>query len=90
MGWASGRNHAGRDVGYSVPATCDLAGCEAKIDLGLYYVCGGMHDGDEHGCGDYFCGEHLSYYWRGESEEEMSPQLCDKCGELWMKGDDDA
>jgi hypothetical protein len=45
-------------------------------------VCGGMHDGGEHGCGGYFCAGHLSYSFRGE-DEEMSPQLCAGCLEVW-------
>lgn len=96
MGWSYGINLEGREVGYSVEATCDYAGCGEKIDRGLAYVCGGMHDGDEYGCGRYFCGTHLAYWfrrdpdanWRSSSDpddhEEMSPQLCDECGPRWQ------
>lgn len=64
MGWGSGTNLAGREVGYLVDAVCDLPECDTKIDRGLAYCCGGMHDGMEHGgaqyaCGGYFCSEHL-------------------------------
>jgi len=95
MGWAYGVNQEGREVGYGVGATCDTAGCDAEIDRGLAYVCGGMHDGDEHGCGRYFCGEHLSYWFKladpadDESEERMSQQLCDECGQRWESGEGD-
>lgn len=83
MGWGYGINDQGREVGYGVEATCDHEGCDEKIDRGLAYVCGGMHDGDEHGCGRYFCGEHLGYYWRGP-DEDMSVQLCGACGPRWQ------
>lgn len=59
MGWSYGHNAAGREIGYSVEAECDEDGCDEDIDRGLSYVCGGMHDGGEHGCGGYFCGAHL-------------------------------
>ncbi len=41
MGWAYGVNPSGREVGYSVAGVCDEEGCEAEIDLGLAYACGG-------------------------------------------------
>lgn len=59
MGWGFGINHEGREVGYTVEATCDEESCLAKIDRGLAYACGDMHDGGEWGCGKYFCGNHL-------------------------------
>jgi hypothetical protein len=58
MGWGSGTNAAGREVGYAIDATCDEPDCTVEIDRGLAYVCGGMHDGAEHGCGGYFCSDH--------------------------------
>lgn len=62
MGWSGPMPNAeGRSVGYAVDATCDLQGCERKIDRGLAYVCGGMHDGGDHGCGRYFCEYHLFF-----------------------------
>jgi hypothetical protein len=82
MGWAFGVNREGREVGYGVLATCDQDGCNARIDRGLGCVCGGMHDGDEHGCGRYFCGEHLLYTYWGE-EEIPSPQLCAECADAF-------
>ncbi len=61
MGWAYAINAEGRKVGYSVPAICDQNFCFEKIDRGLCYVCGGMHDGGENGCGLYFCEFHRVY-----------------------------
>lgn len=84
MGWAYGTNAEGREVGYGVEATCDQDGCEAEIDRGLAYVCGGMHDGGEHGCGHYFCVGHL--YFALPPDERG--QLCEAC--LGDEEDDDA
>lgn len=77
MGWAFCVNARGREVGYGIEATCDEPGCLAEIDRGLDYVCGGMHDGGDHGCGKYFCGQHTSYAWR--DDEPVSEQLCTAC-----------
>ena len=74
MGWAGPMPNAeGRMVGYAVPAVCDLDGCEEKIDRGLAYVCGGMHDGGEFGCGKYFCPTHM---FMGVALPE---QMCEQC-----------
>lgn len=60
MGWAyCGVDRYGREIGYGIEATCDQRGCEANIDRGLGYCCGRMHNGDEGGCGRYYCGDHL-------------------------------
>jgi len=75
MGWAHIVLPDGREVGYAVSATCDKDGCDESINRGLGYVCGGMHEGDEHGCGNYFCGAHLVYVL---SSEDV-PQLCEAC-----------
>lgn len=52
----------GREAGYGVEAECDQAGCDARIDRGLGYLCGQSPDGhrdfEEPGCGKYFCSEH--------------------------------
>ena len=77
MGWAYGRNANGREVGYSVDAICDDPTCTTQIDRGLAYCCGGMHDGDEHGCGDYFCEKHL--FFACPPPNEPVPQLCAAC-----------
>lgn len=79
MGWSYGINIEGREVGYSVEATCDLDGCEEKIDRGLAYVCGGMHDGDEHGCGRYFCASHMLM------GIGIPDQLCEACAEVYER-----
>jgi hypothetical protein len=63
MGWAMGFDRKWqRDIGYGVPAICDHPDCTEEIDRGLPYVCSGQqpHGGD-HGCGLFFCGEHLSF-----------------------------
>lgn len=79
MGWSLGHDRRwgkyGRDIGYGVPAICDHPGCGKKIDRGLAYVCGGDAYGGEHGCGLYFCGDHLTHEDRGED----CPPLCERC-----------
>lgn len=52
MGWAVG-NRDGRDIGYGVPGQCDKPGCQARINRGMSYACGGR-------CGRFFCSEHLT------------------------------
>ena len=80
MGWGLGLNKKGRAIGYGVRAVCDEPGCKKKIHRGLDYVCGGMHDGDEHGCGDYFCYDHLLVSDVG--------QLCKKCYQKYALSED--
>jgi hypothetical protein len=87
MGWGYGHNADGREIGYLVSGECDFEGCHAAIDRGLAFVCGGMHDGGEHGCGRYFCAAHLFHGFRGE-DEEMSPQLCAECLKVWEAGNE--
>ncbi len=80
MGWGNcGRNSETGDLmGYAHLGTCYKNGCETKIDHGLSYVCGGMHEGDGFGCGRYFCEPHLSFV-----ENKKHPvgyvQLCEDC-----------
>lgn len=71
MGWAfCGEDDLGRPIGYGVEATCDFEGCDEKIDRGLGYCCGSMHNGDnDDGCGRYFCGAHQ---WEGEQGHECT------------------
>ena len=77
MGWAyCGKDSEGRDIGYSIEATCDYPGCDAEIDRGLAYACGGMHGQEEVGCERYFCPEHLSYW---EDENGKLWQVCKLC-----------
>ena len=74
MGWSVGYDtNWCRDIGYGVPAICDSPDCDAAIDRGLSYVCGGEPYGGERGCGLYFCFEHLGY------ASATGPQLCAMC-----------
>jgi hypothetical protein len=80
MSWAVGfDSYWGRDIGYGVPALCDYPGCGAKIDRGLGYVCGGQPYGGEHGCGLYFCGQHLAYGHTDEDGSEVDGEFCERC-----------
>jgi hypothetical protein len=72
MGWSIGYDSTfDRFIGYGVPATCDHPECKQEIDRGLSYVCGSEPYGGEHGCGLYFCAEHL--WMKG------GVQLCERC-----------
>lgn len=73
MGWGTGQNKSGREVGYLVKSPCDEAGCATEIPLGVESACGGMHDGGDHGCGGYFCEKHLRYH------DDLEVSLCAKC-----------
>lgn len=79
MGYAFYELCDGREAGYGVEATCDEDGCDESIDRGLAYLCGDdPHiNGDEPGCGQYFCSAHL-YYVAGE---DRAVQRCDRCSE---------
>ena len=79
MSWAFGVLSDGREIGYSVEAECDQAGCSARIDRGLAYVCGSMHEGGDSGCGYYFCAEHLVSGC--EPVEGEYCQLCSPCAQ---------
>jgi len=73
MGWSIGQDiRWGRDIGYCVPAVCDHPDCNADINRGLSYVCGGHPYGGERGCGLFFCRRHLRLH-------ERLPQLCERC-----------
>jgi len=59
MGWSIGYDSMWqRDIGYGVPAFCDHPDCDAEIDRGLSFVCGGQPYGGDKGCGLYFCQRH--------------------------------
>lgn len=81
MGWSVGfDSNWQRDIGYGVPAYCDHPDCNAEIDRGLAYVCGGEPYGGLRGCGLFFCGDHLFYPHdlcsrcdRGEAPYEPKP-----------------
>ena len=73
MSWAVGYDsNWDRDIGYGVPSVCDHPDCNKEIDRGLNYVCGGNPYGGEHGCGLFFCDEHLFL-------ERNNPQRCERC-----------
>ena len=58
-GWGDcGEDSLGRPIGYYFEGTCDHPGCNAVIDRGLAYSCGGMHGQDEFSCEEYFCYKH--------------------------------
>lgn len=75
MSWAYGIAADGREIGYSVKDICNEPGCSAEIDRGLSFVCGGMHEGGDHGCGSYFCTAHMDVV----EHEGKYFQLCSKC-----------
>jgi hypothetical protein len=76
MGYGvGGPDERGRWVGYEVPATCDHPKCNAVINRGLAYVCGGEPFGGEFGCGLHFCGAHLGY----AGDRRDNKQLCPRC-----------
>jgi len=88
MGWANcGSDDLGRPIGYAHEATCDHPGCNAKIDRGLSYVCGGMHGGTEYGCGRYFCEVHRSTYF-SDKHHYHEGSLCEACGKAFETGED--
>jgi len=77
LGWQIGfDSNWNRDIGYGVPATCDRPGCGKPIDRGLSYVCGGEPYGGEHGCGLYFCEQHLTGYRKAG---DRHVQVCGRC-----------
>jgi len=50
------------EAGYGVIDTCHEENCEAGIDRGLGQLCGSTPgEADEHGCGWWFCDEHLYF-----------------------------
>lgn len=84
MGWAIAYEpERDRDIGYGVPAECDHPDCKEQIDRGLSYVCGGRPYGEPHGCGLFFCYEHLLMEDRSEMAdgeiETETIQLCERC-----------
>ncbi len=86
MSWAVGYDRDWkRDIGYGVPATCDHPDCTAEIHRGLAYVCGGEPYGGTHGCGLYFCENHLGYAYTPEGDDLRDtegnhlPQMCARC-----------
>lgn len=73
MSWTIGYDEAlDRDVGHLVTAYCDHPGCNAVINRGLAFTCGGEFMGGDHGCGLHFCPEHLTY---GDGDH----RVCERC-----------
>ncbi len=95
MGWSLGYDdNWQRDIGYGVPATCDHPGCTEVIDRGLSHVCGEDPMGGEEGCGLYFCESHRQWGSRplveggDPDDEELSPELCERCRIRWERRGD--
>lgn len=85
MGWADcGDDSKGRPIGYAHEATCDHPGCDAKIDRGLSYACGGMHGETEVGCEGYFCEAHREY---AEIKGDRCVSICAPCVEIAREAD---
>ena len=64
-----------RHLGYGIQAECDHPGCHEIIDRGLGCLCGeDPGDGNEHGCGRYFCGKHLFL-----NNDGGDGYRCDRC-----------
>ena len=83
MGWSDcGVDSNGRPIGYSYDATCDHPGCEASIDRGLSYACGGMH-GENESCEFYFCSDHLKTHYTPDDKMSYNGNpVCELCGAI--------
>ena len=80
MGWGDcGTDSQGRPIGYLFEATCDHPGCNAEIDRGLDYACGGMHGEDTYSCEKYFCGKHLKCVEIPDGDDCDLERLCEEC-----------
>lgn len=71
------RNGETIEAGYSVPTVCEEDGCEENIDRGLAHLCGETPGGDEHGCGGYYCGNHL-HMAPGPGMRDLCHRCCDR------------
>lgn len=67
------RNGETIQAGYGVETVCEEDGCEENIDRGLGYLCGMTPGGDEHGCGGYYCSQHL------HMGPNIDTDLCGRC-----------
>jgi hypothetical protein len=84
MGYAYYTLADGREAGYGVDSICDENGCTEKIDRGLWYLCGETPGDNEHGCGGYFCGEHLLMGYMQAGKYHSAPhQMCPRCFDQW-------
>ena len=85
MGWANcGEDSKGRPIGYAHSAKCDHPQCDAEIDRGLAYACGGMHGEHEYDCERYFCEKHLSE-WVKDGSEYLN--VCEECAASLLSSD---
>jgi len=75
MSWARGFDSQGREIGYAIRAFCDHRSCNVRIDRGLPFTCGGMVDGGEYGCGNFYCDLHRSTTVTGPA----TVSLCRDC-----------
>jgi hypothetical protein len=65
-------------AGYGVGDTCHQDECPESIDRGLSYLCGSTPGrADEHGCGEWFCDQHL--YMAPREVSVLGGGLCNKC-----------
>ena len=79
MGYAIYETPLG-DAGYGVEDVCHQEGCSEAIDRGLDYLCGDQPGRpSEHGCGRWFCHEHL---YDALPLPDQYVTLCRACGEV--------
>lgn len=85
MGYGHYKLSSGKEAGYGVSAICEHPGCDAEIDRGMSYACGG-EPGEQGGwsCEGYFCPKHL--YCVGvlpdteaSTELRFAVSLCAQC-----------
>lgn len=62
------------EAGYGVQGTCADKACPRSVSRGLDNLCGGTPD-NPHGCGNWFCNDHLEIPDAGVAAE----QLCTAC-----------
>lgn len=74
------RNGKKIEAGYDVETVCEENGCKEKIDRGLAHLCGETPGGDEHGCGGYYCGQHLFM-----TVDPNVSDLCTRCLDVFDK-----
>ena len=83
MGWGDcGTDSEGRCIGYLHKGMCDHPRCNAEIDRGLSYACGGMHGETEYGCEKYFCEKHLEEFVM-DDDGQFIP-ICAGCAEALL------
>lgn len=85
MGWGYGIIQ-GKEVGYTVDATCEHKGCNEEIHRGLSYACGGMAGEDEYSCNGFFCSKHLNNYVETDQGDELC--ICESCAKILLDSED--